>query len=96
MVFECFDVEKIVYFVCLGLSEVDFLCIIEILNNIFGLIDQMQVVDISGVELFVYLLEVIQCLCLDVVIEIDYCDVYQIIVFVVEEGLYLVLKVIEL
>ncbi|WP_134604273.1 Asp-tRNA(Asn)/Glu-tRNA(Gln) amidotransferase subunit GatC, partial [Pseudomonas aeruginosa] len=67
----------------------------EPLNNILGLIDQMQAVDTSGVEPLAHPLEATQRLRPDAVTETDHRDAYQTIAPAVEEGLYLVPKVIE-
>ncbi|MFX6258314.1 Asp-tRNA(Asn)/Glu-tRNA(Gln) amidotransferase subunit GatC, partial [Acinetobacter baumannii] len=67
----------------------------ETLNNILGLIDQMQAVDTSGVEPLAHPLEATQRLRPDAVTETDHRDAYQTIAPAVEEGLYLVPKVIE-
>lgn len=68
-------------------------------NEFFGFVEQMQVVDIVGIVLFVYLIEqiqeVVQCLCDDVVMEVVDCDDNQCLVLVVQDGFYFVLKVIE-
>ncbi|SPY57187.1 aspartyl/glutamyl-tRNA amidotransferase subunit C [Pseudomonas aeruginosa] len=50
MALERSDVEKIAHLARLGLSEADLPRTTETLNNILGLIDQMQAVDTSGVE----------------------------------------------
>ncbi|WP_163434796.1 Asp-tRNA(Asn)/Glu-tRNA(Gln) amidotransferase subunit GatC, partial [Escherichia coli] len=49
MALERSDVEKIAHLARLGLSEADLPRTTETLNNILGLIDQMQAVDTSGV-----------------------------------------------
>ncbi|MEG7168327.1 Asp-tRNA(Asn)/Glu-tRNA(Gln) amidotransferase subunit GatC, partial [Pseudomonas aeruginosa] len=60
-----------------------------------GLIDQMQAVDTSGVEPLAHPLEATQRLRPDAVTETDHRDAYQTIAPAVEEGMYLVPKVIE-
>ncbi|WP_240461277.1 Asp-tRNA(Asn)/Glu-tRNA(Gln) amidotransferase subunit GatC [Pseudomonas aeruginosa] len=79
----------------MGLSEADLPRTTETLNNILGLIDQMQAVDTSGVEPLAHPLEATQRLRPDAVTETDHRDAYQTIAPAVEEGLYLVPKVIE-
>ncbi len=57
MALERSDVEKIAHLARLGLSEADLPRTTETLNNILGLIDQMQAVDTSGVEPLAHPLE---------------------------------------
>jgi aspartyl-tRNA(Asn)/glutamyl-tRNA(Gln) amidotransferase subunit C len=65
------------------------------LNSIFGLIEEMQAVDTSGVEPMSHALDVAQRLREDKVSEPDLRDKFQAIAPAVENGLYLVPKVIE-
>lgn len=65
------------------------------LNSIFGLIEQMQAVDTTGVEPMSHALDVAQRLREDRVSESDRRDRFQAIAPAVENGLYLVPKVIE-
>jgi aspartyl-tRNA(Asn)/glutamyl-tRNA(Gln) amidotransferase subunit C len=65
------------------------------LNNIFGLIEQMQAVDTSGVAPMSHALDVQQRLREDRVSETDQRDKFQKIAPAIENGLYLVPKVIE-
>ncbi|WP_134591564.1 Asp-tRNA(Asn)/Glu-tRNA(Gln) amidotransferase subunit GatC [Pseudomonas aeruginosa] len=95
MALERSDVEKIAHLARLGLSEADLPRTPDTLNNILGLIDQMQAVDTSGVEPLAHPLEATQRLRPDAVTETDHRDAYQTIAPAVEEGLYLVPKVIE-
>ena len=95
MALERSDVEKIAHLARLVLSEADLPRTTETLNNILGLIDQMQAVDTSGVEPLAHPLEATQRLRPDAVTETDHRDAYQTIAPAVEEGLYLVPKVIE-
>ncbi|WP_430301745.1 Asp-tRNA(Asn)/Glu-tRNA(Gln) amidotransferase subunit GatC [Pseudomonas aeruginosa] len=95
MALERSDVEKIAHLARLGLCEADLPRTTETLNNILGLIDQMQAVDTSGVEPLAHPLEATQRLRPDAVTETDHRDAYQTIAPAVEEGLYLVPKVIE-
>ncbi|HEK9095174.1 TPA: Asp-tRNA(Asn)/Glu-tRNA(Gln) amidotransferase subunit GatC [Pseudomonas aeruginosa] len=95
MALERSDVEKIAHLARLGLSEADLPRTTETLNNILGLINQMQAVDTSGVEPLAHPLEATQRLRPDAVTETDHRDAYQTIAPAVEEGLYLVPKVIE-
>ena len=65
------------------------------MNSIFGLIEQMQAVDTAGVEPMSHALEVSQRLREDRVSESDQRDKFQAVAPAVENGLYLVPKVIE-
>ena len=65
------------------------------LNGIFKLIEQMQSVDTEGVAPMAHGQDVVQRLREDVVTESDQHVLYQSIAPQVENGLYLVPKVIE-
>jgi aspartyl-tRNA(Asn)/glutamyl-tRNA(Gln) amidotransferase subunit C len=65
------------------------------LNTIFDLIAAMQAVDTSGIEPMAHAQEVYQRLRADAVTEADRRDAFQAIAPAVENGLYLVPKVIE-
>ena len=95
MALERTEVEKIAHLARLGLSEADLPRTTETLNNILGLIDRMQAVDTTGIEPLAHPLETTQRLRADVVTERHQRDAYQAIAPAVEEGLYLVPRVIE-
>ena len=65
------------------------------LNQIFKLIEQMQSVDTAGVEPMAHGQDVVQRLREDRITETDQHALYQSIAPQVEDGLYLVPKVIE-
>jgi aspartyl-tRNA(Asn)/glutamyl-tRNA(Gln) amidotransferase subunit C len=65
------------------------------LNTIFGLIAAMQAVNTTGIEPMAHAQEVFQRLREDAVTETDRRDAFQAIAPAVENGLYLVPKVIE-
>jgi aspartyl-tRNA(Asn)/glutamyl-tRNA(Gln) amidotransferase subunit C len=65
------------------------------LNDIFKLIEQMQSVDTEGIEPMAHAQDVVQRLREDKVTEADQHALYQSIAPQVENGLYLVPKVIE-
>jgi len=67
----------------------------ERLNRVLGLIDQLQAVDTQGIEPMSHALDVVQRLRPDAVTETDRRDDYQQGAPAVEQGLYLVPKVIE-
>jgi aspartyl-tRNA(Asn)/glutamyl-tRNA(Gln) amidotransferase subunit C len=95
MALERSEVEKIAHLARLGLNDGDIPQTTETLNSILGLIDQMQAVDTQGVEPLAHPLEATQRLRADVVTERNQRDAYQAIAPAVENGLYLVPKVIE-
>ena len=65
------------------------------LNGIFGLIEQMQAVDTTGVAPMSHPQDVIQRLRTDAVTETNRRESYQAVAPEAEAGLYLVPKVIE-
>jgi aspartyl-tRNA(Asn)/glutamyl-tRNA(Gln) amidotransferase subunit C len=65
------------------------------LSRVLGLIDQMRRVDTSGIEPMAHAQDLIQPLRVDSVTETDQRERYQAVAPAVEEGLYLVPKVIE-
>ncbi|MFJ3052839.1 Asp-tRNA(Asn)/Glu-tRNA(Gln) amidotransferase subunit GatC [Pseudomonas nitroreducens] len=95
MALERSDVEKIAHLARLGLEEADISRTTDTLNNILGLIDAMQAVDTDGVEPLAHPMEATQRLRADAVTEENRREAYQAIAPAVEDGLYLVPKVIE-
>jgi len=95
MALERSDVEKIAHLARLGLDEAEIPRTTETLNNILGLIDRMQAVATDGIEPLAHPLEATQRLRADAVTETNRRDDYQTIAPAVENGLYLVPKVIE-
>ena len=65
------------------------------MSSIFGLIEEMQAVDTSGIEPMAHAQELSQRLREDVVSESNQRDLYQSVAPQVERGLYLVPQVIE-
>ena len=95
MALERSEVEKIAHLARLDLKDDDLPRTTETLNNILGLIDRMQAVDTSGVEPLAHPLETTQRLRRDEVTETNQREAYQAIAPAVENGLYLVPRVIE-
>ena len=95
MALERCDVEKIAHLARLGLNEADLPRTTDALNSILGLVDQMQAVDTTGIEPLAHPLEASQRLRADQVTEKNQREAYQAIAPAVENGLYLVPKVIE-
>jgi aspartyl-tRNA(Asn)/glutamyl-tRNA(Gln) amidotransferase subunit C len=65
------------------------------LNRILSLVDEMQAVDTAGIEPMSHALDLVQRLRADEVTETDRRELDQSVAPAVEEGLYLVPKVIE-
>ena len=65
------------------------------LNDILHLIEQMQAIDTQGIEPMAHACDVYQRLREDVVTEANRREVFQAVAPQVEDGLYLVPKVIE-
>ena len=65
------------------------------LNGILGLIDQMRAVDTAGVDPMSHPQPVVQRLRDDVVTETDQRSAFQTVAPAVQDGLYLVPRVIE-
>jgi aspartyl-tRNA(Asn)/glutamyl-tRNA(Gln) amidotransferase subunit C len=65
------------------------------LNRILSLVGEMQAVDTTGIEPMSHALDVVQKLRPDEVTETDRRELYQSVAPAVEDGLYLVPKVIE-
>ena len=65
------------------------------LASIFGLIDQLAAVDTTGVEPMAHAQEVTLPLREDLALEADLRERYQAVAPAVEDGLYLVPKVLE-
>ncbi|NWB49740.1 Asp-tRNA(Asn)/Glu-tRNA(Gln) amidotransferase subunit GatC [Pseudomonas gingeri] len=95
MALERSDVEKIAHLARLGLVEADLPRTTEALNSILGLVDLMQAVDTCGIEPLAHPLEANQRLRADAVTERNHREAYQSIAPAVENGLYLVPKVID-
>jgi len=89
------DVRRIVDLAYIETNEEEAHVVLSQLSDIFNLIEQMQAVDTSGVEPMSHAQDVTQRLRDDIVTESDQRERFQAIAPQVEEGLYLVPKVIE-
>ena len=89
------DVHRIAELARIEVPEEGLAALQHSLNGIFGLIEQMRAVDTAGVEPMAHAVEVVQRLRDDRVTEADQHDLFQAGAPQVEEGLYLVPKVIE-
>ena len=89
------DVERIAHLARLELNEQDIPAYTENLSSILSLIDEMQQIDTDGVEPLAHPLDAVQRLRADEVTELNQRDKLQAVAPAVEEGLFLVPKVIE-
>lgn len=89
------DVEKIAHLARLAISEQDIPLYSKNLSNILAFVEQMNQVDVSGVEPLAHPLEMAQRLRDDAVTETNQREHFQAIAPQVDAGLYLVPKVIE-
>lgn len=89
------QVERIARLARLAISDAEIESTRSKLDGIFGLIEQMQAVDTTGVEPMSHPQELATRLRDDAVTESDRRDAYQGIAPQTEAGLYLVPKVIE-
>jgi len=89
------DVKKVASLARLSMNESEIETSCAQLDEIFGLIAEMQAVDTKGIEPMSHAQDVSQRLREDVVTETDQRDAFQAIAPQVEAGLYLVPQVIE-
>jgi len=89
------DVEKIAHLARLAIDEQDVDRYAQELSQILDLVEQMKAVDTAGVAPMAHPLHMAQRLRADQVTETDRRAQYQAIAPLVEDGLYLVPKVIE-
>lgn len=89
------DVKRIAKLARIRVNEVEVAAYQTQLNGIFGLIEEMQAVDTTGIEPMSHAQDLFQRLRADVVTEPDRREAFQAIAPQTENGLYLVPKVIE-
>ena len=93
------DVSRIAHLARLELSAAEQASLLAQLNGFFGIVEQMSAVDTSGVEPLYTPLSAVQAVELrlrdDVVTEVDQREANQRSAPAVEDGLFLVPKVIE-
>lgn len=89
------DVRRIAHLARIRVQDSEAVDYQNQLNGIFGLIEEMQAVDTTGVSPMAHGQEVYQRLRADVVSESNRRDSFQAVAPQVENGLYLVPKVIE-
>lgn len=89
------EVKRIAWLARIEITDAEAAAAQGQLNDIFRLIEQMQSVDTEGVAPMAHGQDVVQRLREDRVTETDQHAIYQAIAPQVENGLYLVPKVIE-
>ncbi len=89
------DVQRIAHLARIRVDEAEAAGYQTQLNGIFGLIEEMQGVDTCGVLPMAHAQDLSQRLRADVVSESDHRAAFQAVAPQVENGLYLVPKVIE-
>jgi aspartyl-tRNA(Asn)/glutamyl-tRNA(Gln) amidotransferase subunit C len=89
------DVKRAARLARIAIDEKEADEVLAQLANIFGMIEEMQAVDVSGVEPMAHAQDVMLRLRDDVVTEADQRELFQSIAPRVEQGLYLLPKVIE-
>jgi aspartyl-tRNA(Asn)/glutamyl-tRNA(Gln) amidotransferase subunit C len=89
------DVEKVARLARLAMNDDELKAAQSQLNNIFGLIAEMQAVDTNGIVPMSHAQDVAQRLREDKVTEANQREAFQAIAPQVENGLYLVPQVIE-
>lgn len=95
MALEKQDVEKIAHLARLALDEQDVPRYARELSNILNLVEQMNRVDTADVRPMAHPMDLSQRLREDRVTEADQRELFQSIAPLVQDGLYLVPKVIE-
>ena len=89
------DVKRVAHLARIEISDLDAESYLAKLSGILGLIEQMQAVDTTGITPMSHSQDLIQRLREDVVTETNQRELFQSIAPAVENGLYLVPKVIE-
>ena len=89
------DVERIAHLARLAMNENEATEYTESLNSILTLIDQLQATSTDGIEPLAHPMDAVQRLRADEVSELNQRDALQACAPAVENGLFLVPKVIE-
>src|SRR5688572_9717900 len=87
------DVERAARLARIAIEDSEVDAVLEQLRRIFGMIEEMSAVDVSGVEPMAHAQDVCLRLREDIVTEADQRELFQSIAPRVEAGLYLVPKV---
>ena len=89
------DVKRIAHLARIEVSDLEAESYLAKLSGILGLIEQMQAVDTTGITPMSHSQDLTQRLREDIVTETDQRELFQSVAPAVENGLYLVPKVIE-
>jgi aspartyl-tRNA(Asn)/glutamyl-tRNA(Gln) amidotransferase subunit C len=89
------DIKRIAHLARIEVNDTEAEATLSKLTGILGLIEQMQAVDTTGIVPMSHSQDVTQRLREDLVTETNQRELFQSIAPSVEEGLYLVPKVIE-
>jgi aspartyl-tRNA(Asn)/glutamyl-tRNA(Gln) amidotransferase subunit C len=89
------DVRRLAHLARIAIEPQESHAVLEGLNRVLGLVDQMRAVDTQGVEPMAHAMDIVQRLRPDEVRETDPRAAYQSVAPAVQDGLYLVPKVIE-
>src|SRR5919106_1909169 len=84
------DVLRVARLARIAIDEAEVDAVLDQLGRIFGLIEEMQAVDVSGVEPMAHAQDVTLRLREDVVTEADQHELFQTLAPRVEQGIYLV------
>jgi aspartyl-tRNA(Asn)/glutamyl-tRNA(Gln) amidotransferase subunit C len=95
MSLELSDVKRIAHLARIEIDDAGAETALQQLSGILGLIEEMQAINTDGIEPMSHSQDVMQRLREDVVNETDQRALFQSIAPAVENGLYLVPKVIE-
>ena len=95
MALELDDVKRIAHLARIAIDEAEARAVLSQMNDVFGLIEQMQSVDTAGIEPMSHAMDLAQRLRGDAVTETDQRAAFQAVAPQVDGGLYLVPKVIE-
>ncbi len=89
------DVRRVAHLARIAVDDAEAEATLAQLTRVFGLIEQMQAVDVAGIEPMAHAQDMVLRLRTDAVTESDQRELFQQIAPEVEAGLYLVPKVIE-
>jgi aspartyl-tRNA(Asn)/glutamyl-tRNA(Gln) amidotransferase subunit C len=89
------DVRRAAHLARIAIDDAEAEAALAQLTRVFGLIEDMQAVDISGIEPMAHAQDLMLRLRADAVTEGDQRQLFQSVAPEVEAGLYLVPKVIE-
>jgi aspartyl-tRNA(Asn)/glutamyl-tRNA(Gln) amidotransferase subunit C len=89
------DVRRLARLARIAIEPAEETAVLERLNRVLGLIEEMRAVDTTGIEPMAHAVDTVQRLRPDDVREKDQRALYQSVAPAIEDGLYLVPKVIE-